>query len=456
MFQTPILTPYTEPEPILEFYDRPAPRWVTSLALTLVFHGSLLFILTIPHTSVPPDEPDIIPVSVIALRSEPPAEPEVSPPRSKPAPTITRPPPPAPSPPEIRKPDTPTVPPPLPKILSTENPSTDSDRTVPESRILSREEAIELGILQPLPEPEPEPEIIPAPTPVPTPPVPVPEPIIQAPPVPNLRSDSVPDPSPLDSTAPGDGPPSPEQEEVLPPRPVIDLQPPPPEESVPEPILPEIPIAEIPVEPPIQEPEQPKPSEPVARIIAPPQPKVLASPEAPTTAEEAAKAVPETQAESGLDFILRNPATRSSGGGSGGPVSGGSAGRWNLGNVGAATQGGLRGVYRDVNCREPGRDQTECPGYVEGPTGRNEDGWESWSNHRIDLGSGPAQWGTPRRSTRNPASAPAGARQQDLATDRPSTTVLDDVNHFQVEQVPERRIRDLVSEEKPPAPQPSN
>ena len=353
-------SPYLDDDPWVDFFDDVAQRATTVIAAVLAVHFALFFVLN--ANFIVPDlkeEPDPIPVQIIAFEDLQPApapetEPEIidvapvvpPPPRPKPAPQPVPTPQPAPVETVIAEPviEPAPVPSPAPEILASEAP-VDTQEVIPEYRppepiaepiieppvipapIPTPEPLPDVEIFEPLTQPTPEPIIEPEPPeefeveifePQPI----TPEPIIQEP----VINEPIFEPEPVIEPEPIIEPVEPEPVEVYDPfaeieneplpdvirvTPQIDLTPEeddpfpeftPPSEPLPEP-EPETKPAPAPIEPDVAEPELED-----APIITT-APTILASPEAPTTIDEAEKAVPQEQAAPVNDFLF-NPKPR--------------------------------------------------------------------------------------------------------------------------------------------------
>jgi len=356
-------SPYLDPEPWAEWWDDFARRNMLAIVTTLFIH-IILFLMLQPSFVVPDlieDEPEAIPVQIIAFED---AQPEPAPPPEpielRPAIPALAPPPPPPSIKPKPKPAPPPPPPPDPK------PEPDAVVIPPPPEILTQEsqapEPDDIVIPEPLPIPPPPepvtlPEVQPEPDVVPQPTVEIFEPVPQPlPPEPLL-----PDPLPPEPLPPEPLPPEP-QVEIFEPLPVPDPLPPVSEPEIitepirplepvlePDPILepepfvtpdaietqptpgpvieealPDLPqIEELPALPAPEPIPEPVPETPPAPTIEPIEPElipedeapiittaptILASPEAPTTSEEAEKAIPQEQAAPiGNDFLFKKP-----------------------------------------------------------------------------------------------------------------------------------------------------
>ena len=341
-------SPYHDPDPVSDFFDDDAQRIVTILAAVLFIHIFLIFILS-TNFIVPDlieDEPEVVPVQIVAFEELAPVEETPPPPvvdlrpaipapaaaprtKPRPKPVATPPPPPTPEPEPEPEPEF-IPPPPPPEIIAQEAPEPEPE-AIPEpipdpiAQPIPEPEVIPEPVLQPLieiyepvQEIQPEPEIIlepviePLPEPIPEPvelePLPEPEPdveieIFEPEPLPEPIPDPEPEPLPFTTPKPIEVPPTPGPiiEEQLPDLPDLEELPPLPVIE-PEPIVtpPEPPIAEI--QPP---PIEVAPAEPEIVTTAP---TVLASPEAPTSSEELEKAVPQSQSDPFLDLLKRERA----------------------------------------------------------------------------------------------------------------------------------------------------
>lgn len=490
-------SPYLDDEPIAEFFDDVGQRGMVTGLFALVVHVLIFMILqarlSIPHI---PDEPEPIVVEIISFEPEaepepepepepelrpavpPPAQAPVPTPKPKPQPKPTPPPPPPPEPEPEPEPE-PVFVPPAPEIIKTPEPE-------PELEAPPKPE--------PLPEPTLElfdPELVTqtdpdlAPEPLQEVYEPVKEAVKASEPIAPLFEPDIlePDAEPEDL---------PEIDELpeLAPTPVISEE---PQSGVdtPEPELePEIPPPPAPaplfqqdiVEPPQAEQLEPELSDTPDIEIAAKPPTIMASPEAPTTQAEAEKAIPQEQAATPLDFILkdrgqpRNPANnpgskpggqprpsgRPVGGNQGAPVFTGATPRANPGAKGWRLKGdwpadglpGGKGLIRDIDCRSEKRNHEDCPEYIRKNQGRDANGLEAFGPHtpRGTTTTGPTR-GMPQKTLAQKVSPTFGD------TGLPSTTVLDDVNGFNGQYLGDnvgprdqgRRVRDIFN---PPEPAP--
>lgn len=282
-------SPYRDPEPWAEFYDDVAQRGSTAFVIAFAVHLGLFAVLQ-PSFRMPdiPEEPEAIPVQIIAfedvqkeetptpepvvirpavptpvvapkpkprpvprpepVEESPPPEPEPKPePKPEPAPPPPPPPEPEPEPePEVE----PEITPPPPEILTTET-SEPVENVIAEPLTVPPEEVEPEPLPEPLPEPEPTPEPILEPEPI-SEPLPEPEPVIQPVSEPEPLPEPIiePEPEPL---------PEPLQEPL--PEPILEPEPEGPivEEPLPQTPEPELEAPEVPfVDPePIEEPPAP-------------------------------------------------------------------------------------------------------------------------------------------------------------------------------------------------------
>lgn len=406
-------SPYLDPDPIAEFFDDVGQRSMVTGLFAFTIHIFIFMILQtrldIPHV---PDELEPIIVEIISfepaveaeIEPEPEIEPElraaVPPPAQAPAPVPKPEPKPKPKPKPIPTPlspePEPVVIPPAPKIIKTPKP----------------EPALEAPP-DPIPLPEPtldlfDPELVTQAEPelAPEPILDIAEPVTEvAEPIAPLFEADILEPD-LEPEA------LPEIDELL--------------ELAPAPVITEEPLSGVETPDPEPAPELPPPPAPLFQqdIVETPQtqtepalldipdievaavpPTILASPDAPTTQAEAEKSIPQEQAITPLDFILKdrgqsgvptNPSTNPSSPFSGdngnpesAPVFTGSTPRaapgakgWQLG--GTWPSNGLpggKGIIRDIDCRGEKRDHEDCPQYVRGNTGRGADGFEAFGPH---------------------------------------------------------------------------
>ncbi len=428
-------SPYLDDEPIAEFFDDVGQRGMVTGLFALIVHVLILMVLQsrldIPHIE---DEPEPIIVEIISFEPEPEpeakpeaepepepeAEPELRPavpppaqaPVPKPKPTPTPPPEPKPTPtppPEPEPEPEPVFVPPAPEIIKTPEPE-------PELQAPPDPEPIP----EPLPEPtldlfEPElvtqtdPELAPEPL------LEVYEPVLEAAPAPEPIAPLF-DPDILDFDAEPEDLPEPKD------LPEIDELP----ELAPAPVITEEPLSGIDTPEPEPAPELPPPPAPAPLfdkdIVKAPQaqldpeltatpdieiaalpPTILASDKAPTTQAEAEKAIPQAQAATPLDFILKDrgspgqaggkppspPARPSGSNNQGAPAFTGATPRANPGAQGWQVNGnwpadglpGGKGIIRDIDCRGEKRDHEECPEYIRKNQGRTADGFEAFDPH---------------------------------------------------------------------------
>lgn len=475
---TDTFSPYLDLDPLADFFEDLGQRAATVLGTAIGIHLALFFLLQ-PNFVMPdlkPDEPEAIPVQIIAfedLVAETPPEEEIvvqpiaptpappPPPRPQPAPAPAPPPPPPPiSEPE---PELAPPPPPPPEILARQEPEPTPEAVPLPSEIIPP--PAPEPVPQPLPEPiieiyEPAPIIQPVPEPLPEP---IPEPIIE------MFPEPAPEPEPelppeiiIEAPPPPDPQPG-EWRPYVPPEPVVE---PPAPEIITEEPLPELPAIETlpPIETPAPAPvitQAPPAPEPVPQDDAPivtTAPTILASPEAPTTAREAEKAVPQSQSNPMNDFLFkggkRPGSTPSTGLGgpstglgtpSGGrPVAGGTsranpgASGWTLAPSGNSDLGaGYKGLVLDVRCREAGKSHLDCPEYLRRYQGRNRSGWESVGAHSspaiVSTSPRAGTAGNPAVGSRDiwgsgPHSRPSAIGSNSVNAGGPSTTVLDDAD----------------------------
>ena len=478
-------SPYLDDHPLLDALDDDAQRAASIIALALVVHAALFFVLS-ANFVVPdllPDEPDIVPVQIVTYQ-EPMAEPDPAP-----APEINQPAVPAPSVAPRPKPQTAPqpapqpVPEPIPEAVPPPPPPEPEPEPIitppPPPEILAQPvvepepdpiPAPEL-VFEPVPEPEPEPEPIieifePLPVPVPEPePEPAPEPL---PPIVEIFEPE-PEPEPMPEPIP-EPEPEPEPEPVPELLAVPDLAPlevrPLPGIAAPT-DLPDIVV--LPDPEPIPEPEpepEPAPAPPAEPEIIVVPPTILASPDAPDTADEAERAVTEDEADPFLDLLRRekplgedtpapvqpqssprNPlAGPLTGGGNVGtpPTAGtrragpGTSG-WTLapGSYGNSPGAGYEGLNLDMRCREAGKTHLDCPEYLKTFEGRDAQGFEDvrlFIPRGTDRGPGSSA-GTGRMTgsrAANPQVAGGtnpwalGIGNNSVNAGGPSTTILDD------------------------------
>lgn len=471
---TDTFSPYLDLDPVADFFEDLGQRAATVLGTAIGIHLALFFLLQ-PNFVMPdlkPDEPESIPVQIIAFEDlpaeAPPPEEEIvvqpvaptpappPPPRPQPTPAPT-PPPPPPEPVVEPEPEIAPPPPPPPEILAREEPEPTPEAVPLPTEIIPP--PVPDPIPQPLPEPiieiyEPAPVIQPVPEPLPEPiiemfPEPVPEP--ELPPETIIEAPPPPDPQPG------------EWRPYVPPEPIVE---PPAPEIITEEPLPELP--DIETLPPIPTPEPepvitqaPPAPEPIPEADAPivtTAPTILASPEAPTTAREAEQAVPQSQSNPMNDFLFRGGkrpgSTPSTGIGqpstglgtpSGGrPVAGGTsranpgASGWTLAPSGNSDLGaGYKGLVLDVRCREAGKSHLDCPEYLRRFQGRNRSGWESVGAHSspaiVSTSPRAGTAGNPAVGSRDiwgsgPHSRPSALGSNSVNAGGPSTTVLDDAD----------------------------
>ncbi|MCF6221228.1 MAG: hypothetical protein L3J65_08965 [Robiginitomaculum sp.] len=410
-------SPYLDDEPIAEFFDDVGQRTMVTGLLAFIVHVLIFMILQsrldIPHV---PEDPEPITVEIISF--EPETEPEPSP---EPEPE-----------PELR----PAVPPPAQAPISKPKPKPKPKPTPPP-----------MPDPEPIPEPEPEPE----PEPVFVPPAPEiiktpdPEPELQAPPKPGPLPEptlDLFDPELVTQTDPELAPEpllevyEPVAEAAQAPEPIaplfdpdiLDLDAEPedlPEidelpELAPAPVVTKEPLSGVDVPDPEPAPELPPPPAPAPLfqqdIIEAPQtqiepelteipdievaalpPTILASDKAPISQAEADKAIPQDQATTPLDFILKDrgrpgqPGSKPSGSarGTATPAFSGATPRANPGAQGWQVNGnwpadglpGGKGLIRDIDCRSEKRDHEGCPEYIRKNEGRGADGFEAFAPH---------------------------------------------------------------------------
>lgn len=413
-------SPYLDPDPIAEFFDNVGQRSMVTGLFAFLIHILIFMILQtrldIPHV---PDELEPIIVEIISFEPEIEPEPEVElepeiepelraavpPPAQAPAPVPKPKPkpkpipaPPSPKPEQESEPEPtlepePVVIPPAPKIIKTSKPEPELE--APPDPIALPEPTLDL--FDPELVTQAEPELVPEPI------LDITEPVTEVaePIAPLFEADILePDLEPKDL---------PEIDELL--------------ELAPAPVITEEPLSGVETPDPEPAPELPPPPAPLFQqdIVETPQaqtepelldipdievaavpPTILASPDAPTTQAEAEKSIPQEQAVTPLDFILKdrgqsgvptNPSTNPFSGDNGNPESApvftGSTPRtapgangWQLGGTWPA--GGLpggKGIIRDIDCRGEKRDHEDCPQYVRGNTGRGADGFEAFGPH---------------------------------------------------------------------------
>lgn len=465
-------SPYLDPEPWAEWWEDFARRNTLAIFIAFIIHVAFFFMIQ-PSFVVPdllPDEPETIPIQIVAfeeLQPEPISEPEpvISPPPvAAPPPTVKpkpkpRPAPPPPPPPEPEPEPEPVIapPPPPPDILAQPTPEPVQDT---------------------LPEPSPP---VPAPQPVPEPQlVPEPQEVYSQEPPGEWRPYTPPQPDPPEP----EPLPEPEPDPLPEPEPIIEIfEPEPLPEPLPEPEAIPTPgiIEELPELPDIEElPPLPTP-EPVAPTPAPPAPvieetldpeddeeedgpistapTILASPDAPISQQEADRAIPESQAAPIEEFLFK-PSSRPGSGqpstglsrpsgssglgrpstGSGNPggtrrANPGASG-WRLTPPGGTDVGaGYKGLVLDIRCREAGRTHEDCPEYLRQFAGRNASGFESFSPHASQRTVGGTQ--ATRRGVSGLGTVQTGAQggrgafngglgNNSYNAGGPSTTVLDD------------------------------
>lgn len=388
-------SPYHDPDRLADFFEDDAQRGTGTVVLAIAVHAFLFFALS-TNFIVPdlkPDEPEVIPVQIVAFEApqpepEPVAEPVAAP--VIPVPARAPRPQPRPTPPPVREPE-PTPPPPAPLPEPEPEPDPEPTPTPPPPEILAEPvvepepEAIPAPEPDPIPEPiepEPEPELIPEP--IVLDPEPESEPVIELDPI--VPEPVISEPEPILEPEPVIEPVvEPEPELVIEPEPVVEPDPeleleiepapfvtPTPAEEVPAPgiMTPELeprPLEELPpvealeiVEPEIVEPQtvepepeivlEPEPqAEPIViepEIITAP-PTILASPEAPETIVEERRAVPQEQSDPFIDLMRQDrplgPANTADPGQirrpSSNPLSGPTTGG---GNIGAPPSGGTQ------------------------------------------------------------------------------------------------------------------
>ena len=411
-------SPYLDDEPIAEFFDDVGQRAMVTGLFAIIVHVLIFIVLQarldIPHVE---DEPEPIIVEIISFEPEvvqepePEPEPELRPavpppaqapvpkpkPKPQPKPEPTPPPPPEPEPEPIPEPE-PVFVPPAPEIIKTPEPEPELDAP-PDP--------------EPLPEPTLElfdPELVTQTDPelAPEPLLEVYEPVTEAVKAPEPIAPLF-DPDILELDA--------EPEDL----PEIDELP----ELAPTPVVSEEPLSGVDTPEPIVEQELPPPPAPLFQkdVVEAPQdqqlkpeltdtpdievaalpPTIIASDKAPTTQAEAEKAIPQAQAATPLDFILKNrgkpgqsgakpssPSGRPSGGGNeGAPVFTGATPRTNPGAQGWQVNGnwpadglpGGKGIIRDIDCRGEKRDHEDCPEYIRKNEGRGTDGFEAFGSH---------------------------------------------------------------------------
>ena len=487
-------SPYLDDDPVAEFFDDVGQRSMVTGLFAFLVHLAIFFILQtrldIPHV---PDEPEPIIVEIISFEPEVEPEPEIEP-----------------EPEPIQRA---AVPPPA-----------------------------QAPVPKPKPQPEPEPEPEPEPTPPPPEPEPLPEPEpVVIPPTPEIINTPEPEP---ELEAPPDPEPIPEPtlnlfdpelvsqtDPELTPEPVLDIAEPVAEvteplaplfetdiletdlepedlpeidellELAPAPVITEEPLSGIETPDPEPEPELAPPPAPVFQqdIIETPQtqiepelldtpdieiaavpPTILASPDAPSTQDETDNSIPQEQAITPLNFILKdrdspgspstgtpdtgmtspsNPFAGDNGTPSGAPVFTGSTPRAAPGSNGWQVNGtwpadglpGGKGIIRDIDCRGEKRDHEDCPEYVRGNSGRGANGFEAFGPHS------PLGTTTTRRSR---GMAPNLAITPGIGDPgSPSTNVLQDAGGFQGQFLGDdvgvreqgRSVRDLFL---PPEPAP--
>lgn len=488
---TDSFSPYLDPEPWADFWEDFSRRNMTAIIAALMIHV-LLFVMIQPAFIMPDlieDEPEAIPVQIIAFGDLPPdtiskpiidapappveASPAL-PPRVRPKPKPTPPPtqiaPPPPKPEPIPEPEPEPIPAPAPEVTTpdilandTIAPETPSEplpqaEPLPEPVIVEPEPVIPQPILEPEPIPEPipkepqasewrpyvPPQAEPEPEPIPEPEIIEPE-IIQDPPT-EWRPYTPPPPDvPLEpEPAPGT------LDETLPDLPDIETLPPITREPEPEP-EPELidPVIEIP---------QPVERDNPADLPIPNAPKILASPDAPITQQETERAIPESQSATldPKDPIKQVPqrgagqpstglsapsgglktfdsSRAPSGSATGRPRTNPGASGWTLAKPGGTDTGpGYKGITLDIRCREAGRTHEDCPEYLRQYAGRNRSGFESFSSH-ASSGDGSSTVGNTRPATTGSRSPQSGASPWNSSTGDnsinaggPSTTIFDD------------------------------
>jgi len=444
---TDTFSPYLDPEPWADFWEDFARRHITAITAALCIH-ILLFLFFQPSFIMPDikeDEPEAIPVQIIAFGELPRAvepEPVVEAPRP-PTPAVAPPPP----PPSVRPTPKPTPPPPqaapepepqaepepIPEPIIEPEPA---PVLTPPPDILANEAPAQETVAAPLPLPEPiaepEPVIEPLPEPIQVP-TPAPEPEVQEPQPSEWRPYVPPQPEPLPEPAPLPEPKAaplpepaiiPEQpsewREYTPPAPDIPIEPE-PAPGVPDAPLPDINTRPAIVQPIIEPLAEPEPvPEPEPELIEPNRapelplvtaPTILASPDAPITQIETQRAVPQSQAapvekdpieinrpkapqrgsgqpSTGLSAPARgglptfDSSRAPSGSATGTPRTNPGATGWTLAKPsGTDTGPGYKGINLDVRCREAGRSHTDCPEYLRQFAGRNRSGFESFGAH---------------------------------------------------------------------------
>lgn len=482
-------SPYLDPEPIAEFFDDVGQRSMVTGLLAFGVHVLIFMILQtrldIPHV---PDEPEPIIVEIISFepqaepepKAEPEAEPEpelrpaVPPPAQAPVPKPQPKPTPPPLPPQEPEPEPePVFVPPAPEIIKT---------TEPEPELEAPPDP------EPLPEPTLElfdPELV-----TQTDPELAPEPLLE---VYEPVAEAVKVPDPIEPIAPLFEPdilePDADPEDL----PEIDELP----ELAPAPVITEEPLSGVDIPDPEPMPELPPPAPaplfqqdivetPQTQIEAQIEPKladtpdieiaakpptILASPEAPTTQAEAEKAIPQEQAITPLDFILKDrgkpgqagpaspsrPSSPSGGGNEATPAFAGSTPRAAPGAQGWQVNGtwpadglpGGKGIIRDIDCRGEKRDHEDCPEYIRKNQGRSANGFEAFDPHTpLGTSTVPKSRGIPPNMSITPTFGDSGS---------PSGSVLQDAGGFQGQfrgddvgpRDQGRRVRDMLN---PPDP----
>lgn len=473
-------SPYLDADFLAEFWEDYARRTMTVIVGTLVVHLALFLFLQ-PSFVMPDlieDEPEAIPVQIIAFGDVPKAvEPAPEENVVEPAPQRVEPKPrPAPTPRRVDPLPVRTLEPQLqtePQIIPPPVPPLREPEIIPEPIETPPPEIVPPPVFTPdvltTQTPEPDVETLPTPetvTPTPTPTPSVPEPIVAEPIV----------PEPIISE-PARVPPVVSEPfvEALPDLQPFETLPPLPQTQIIQPQAFETPPLETPpVEtPPVE--TQPAPLPPVETITPNPlppspdldtpivttAPKILASPDAPITQQETLRAVPQSQADTldidppktlpqrGSAQPLTSLGQPPAGGGlptfgSGSAPSGtvtprgstspGASG-WTLKQPGGTDVGsGLKGIVLDIRCREAGRTHADCPEYLRKFAGRNGSGFESFGAH-APSGSGISTSQGARASTTGGRSPQSGATpwnsslgDNSINAGGPSTTIFDDSN----------------------------
>ncbi len=489
MYVSDKFSPYLDPDPIADFLEDAGQRGIITSLLAFFVHVILFFVLQtrldIPHV---PDEPEPIIVEIISFEPEAEPEPEIEPeiqPEPEPITRAAVPPPtqapvskpkPEPKPKHEPKPEPepepkpePVVVPPMPKIIESTNPETNTEtETTAEQQPEVQTEPV-LDIFDPELVSQIEPEL--APEPVLDIPDTVIEPVIEPvePIAPIFDADI------LDSDIEPEDLPEINEILELAPNPVITEEPvsgveKPELEPEPELLPPPAPLYQQDIlETPLKQIEAQSEPEileiPDIEIAAIP-PTILASPDAPTTQAEIDNSIPQEQASTPLDFILKgrdnpgssagnptNPNVPFGNNNPNAPTFQGSTPRTAPGSNGWQVGGtwpsdglpGGAGIIRDIDCRAEKRDHEDCPEYVRGNTGRASDGFEAFGPHT------PLGTSTVKRSR---GMAPNLAITPSIGDPgSPSTGVLQDANGFNGQFLGDdvgprdqgRRIRDVFS-----------